>query len=51
MPDVPRDEYADVPVTDLDAVVVQNEQDVIFGWTPRKIKLDVPDDVEEDDGA
>jgi hypothetical protein len=42
-----HDEFADIPVTHLDAAVVQDEQDVIFGWTPRKIKLDVPDEPEE----
>jgi hypothetical protein len=44
-----HDDFADIPVTHLDAVVVQDEQDVIFGWSPSEVKLDVPDDAADDD--
>ena len=45
-----HDEFADIPVTHLDAAVIQNEQDVLFGWTPRPVvHVDVPDDDSTDD--
>jgi len=44
-----HDEAAPIPPTDFDAVEVQNDQDVVFGWTKPTPPLDVPDD--EDDGA
>jgi hypothetical protein len=44
-----HDDFADVPVTHLDAAIVQDDQDVIFGWTPPTTELDVPDEADEDE--